>query len=244
MTVDLSPMISQVAACTLLNTSVATLVEQLAMLVEGGADPAELAAALRFKPPVDSSQIGVAAALTKNTSHISVERGDPLIDSVRQVFESPVEDRPKHIALIDFAIQTASLDLTSHLVELNAMAADREAALAAAAARADAAQADADQMAVELQAAAKAIATKDADVAELDQANAQKASLLAQASMRIAAQVATLEAKAAQVDAVTAQRDATQAKLDVANQTIADLLAAAAKAAAKAAATDEVASTP
>ncbi len=107
MPVDLSTLISRVADCTTLHASVDTLVEQLAVLVESGANPKELAAALRTKPAADSGTMSVGAALTIKTSHLSVEKDDPLIPSVRALFESPRDDRAKHIALIDLAMKTA-----------------------------------------------------------------------------------------------------------------------------------------
>ncbi len=116
----LTKLISQVGACTLLPDSLKTFVEGLAQLVENGTDPKELAAALRYVPPDDHfPEVGVAAALTLNTSHISVYRYDELIPVLRTALESgDVHDRSAHIASIEMALDPARIDIAKHVVEL------------------------------------------------------------------------------------------------------------------------------
>ncbi len=118
MTVDLSTLISDISDCKTLGDSLSILIEGLARQVENGADPKELAAAMRFVSKDISLSPLIIAVVTKNTSHIAVDYGDPLIPVVCAVFDCPRADRKKHIALINFAIETAGVDLADHLVEL------------------------------------------------------------------------------------------------------------------------------
>ncbi len=116
----LTKLISQVAACTLLPDSLKTFTEGLAQIVENGVDPKELAAALRYIPPDDHfPEIGVAAALTINTSHISVYRYDELVPVLRTALESgDIYDRKAHIASIEMALDPKRIEIAAQVVAL------------------------------------------------------------------------------------------------------------------------------
>ncbi len=109
MTIDMFTLTAQVSGCTTLKESVDMLTEQLALLVERGTDPKEIAAALRYVPPANSARISLSAALTMGTSHLAVHPDDPLIPVVRMALESPVVDRPAHIASIKMALEQPKL---------------------------------------------------------------------------------------------------------------------------------------
>ncbi len=205
----------RVRGCKLLRDSVTLIVEGFAELLENGADPKELAAALRAdlvgRTPERPGYITLAESITISTTHLPVDPLDPLVEPVREALELPMIDRRAHVESLRLAIAPERLEIAAVVADLRDEVASRDKERDAA--RADAVEngRSAQQFAAQLMAATAALNEANAAIDAANAAIAAKVSLLDSAKTEVEIKDATIKAKDAQVQAMSAKLDATNA---------------------------------
>ncbi len=227
MGVDLTDMIKNVAACNRLDVAIKEMMERLSTVLESGAAAKDLAVAFRAAvSPADPNAMKLGAAITMNTSHVSVVQDDPLVPVLRSALESPTEDRRAHIESIKLALDPDRIDIAKRVVELTEQVEQKTAEADIKASMLDTATEQLAKMSAALSDLTKQFGDRGAQLDALRGDLADKTGTIDQLSKVIDAKSATIAAAAATIETLTAQLATKSAKLDDVGAQLATAVAA------------------